>query len=402
MASATANQAPAEAAQSAPTRRKTYRAPYKSRFAGFDDFDPSQLSKAQPGDEDGIGVDSPVQESTPANGTSHDESQQAGPSQSARGNARKRPASPDEDDFIDEIIPAAAASKRRKLEEQRRNGSGNAAGAPAPRPKSAAVQAAEKFRKAREKAEKGGEIDLLALARSKVEEQEEKARREAEDLQEAMAGADINEKLDPAVEEMEMPAPRERETFASGEAGERWNDRWNGRKNFKRFKKVRKRGTQNDAPSRPSRVIVGMEEAKNKDLGIGEEYWLESGSKNSSRKNRDSAFATQRTSQQTSQSVTQRGDRQKGGDQQEKRRGAAKRVVEEDDIEPDDVELDDAPRSGSRGTQGEVARGKRKADGPPEAEERQATKRRTTMRSRRDDDDSDESGDDLRFRLRKK
>ncbi|KAF2102425.1 hypothetical protein NA57DRAFT_52004 [Rhizodiscina lignyota] len=399
--------------ESPAARRKTYRAPYKSRFAGFDDFDPSRLPKAN-ADADDIDEsmpvnDPPIQESVAASGASQIVSQRARPNQPATSNSRKRPASPDpidEEAFLDEIVPAATELKRRKLEQQRRTGAGAEVGpvanAPPPKPKSELAKATEKVQKVRKKLEEKGELDILGIARNRRVKQEEEADRKEEQLQEAMAGMagmTVSQMKECAViEEMDVLPQRERDSVVGAKAGEqseRWDERWNGRKNFKRFRKIRKGDNQDDPLPRPSTVIVGLEVAKTNDNGTGDEYWLEPNNTSRESRSPDLFFnTTQRTTQRTSQNVTQRGNTgrsQASGEQGRKRGSAGKsRVVqEEDDEEPVDDDLTFAS--------------KRKAAGPPQGAEKQATKRRTIGKSRRDDDDDgDGSGDDLKFRFRKK
>ena len=70
---------------------------------------------------------------------------------------------------------------------------------------------------------------------------------------------------------------------SNGNANARWDPTWNGRKNFKKFRRQGdpdaaniRRGTQN--------LIVPLEEVKKKTLGLGDDYWLESGSSKTKRK----------------------------------------------------------------------------------------------------------------------
>jgi len=53
---------------------------------------------------------------------------------------------------------------------------------------------------------------------------------------------------------------------------ERWEDRWNGRKNFKKF---RRRGAPPVNVRDMGRIIIPLEEAKVKAAGVGDEYWGE-------------------------------------------------------------------------------------------------------------------------------
>ncbi|KAK3302755.1 uncharacterized protein B0T15DRAFT_562761 [Chaetomium strumarium] len=51
----------------------------------------------------------------------------------------------------------------------------------------------------------------------------------------------------------------------------RWDPRWNGRKNFKRFRAQGEQAGRRAA----SRIIISLEEVKPKEDGIGDDYWLE-------------------------------------------------------------------------------------------------------------------------------
>ncbi|TLS25345.1 hypothetical protein PpBr36_07570 [Pyricularia pennisetigena] len=55
----------------------------------------------------------------------------------------------------------------------------------------------------------------------------------------------------------------------------RWDPRWNGRQNFKRFRKAVPGGDRTGPRAPAQRILVGYVEEKNKVYGIGDEYWLE-------------------------------------------------------------------------------------------------------------------------------
>lgn len=241
--------------QSVP-RRGRARRPVKRRFAGFDDD-----------------VDMDMDDTPPANPARPDEtaeeeaglfiSQEPDASQSqpaASGSPRKRRASPlPEDNLMDGMAPAAARFKRQRLER------GEAFAPPTPEPAPAPTKPPSK--------EKAKEIDVLAMAARHREEEEARARAEKEDLANLPDDVDLAEirRLN-IVEEMPVRVPggassrtREQE-IADG----RWDPRWNGVKNFKKF---RRRG---EAQGRqPARVIVPLAPAKNKEFGVGDNYWLE-------------------------------------------------------------------------------------------------------------------------------
>jgi nijmegen breakage syndrome protein 1 len=200
--------------------------------------------------------------------------------------SRKRLASPiieEEEDIMEEMAPAAAALKRRRL----------ARGEPTPLPppprvkeKPAAIQPPAKKVKR--------EIDVLEIARQQRERAEELARAEREALQEQLEGMDIQEMRNLAkIEEIEVkrtnPLPR---AAARADESERWDDKWNGRKNFKKF---RRRGGE-AGPVR-EKILVALEEVKKKDFGIGDDYWDDGDSQRRRKKYKGKGKETQDISQ---------------------------------------------------------------------------------------------------------
>jgi nijmegen breakage syndrome protein 1 len=186
--------------------------------------------------------------------------------------SRKRPSplpteEEDEEDILDQLAPTATNIKRRRLVEdvaRKRRGESTLS---LPAKEAVPLVANSKPKKTPKEP-----IDVLEVARHQLEREEERAKAEREVLQEAMGDMDI----DPArglavIEEMEVtrsvPLPR---PSAHADEGDRWDDRWNGRKNFKKF---RRRGETGLRATR--RVIVPLEEVKKKDFGIGDDYWLE-------------------------------------------------------------------------------------------------------------------------------
>ena len=188
-----------------------------------------------------------------------------------------------EEDLVDQLLPAAAAMKRRRIEEEEEAAR---TGKSTQRPfghmqEEAAVAKPKKPKK---------EVNIKEVVRERREEQENAARREEEDLRENMDGVDIEGMRNLAVvEEMELPNRAERpQRKRLEDTGSRWDDRWNGRKNFKKFRRQGE-GTARRGQS----VIVQLEEVKKKDYGIGEEYWLESNTSKKSKKAKDRTFQSQ-------------------------------------------------------------------------------------------------------------
>ncbi|KAL4790180.1 hypothetical protein BDV19DRAFT_372895 [Aspergillus venezuelensis] len=159
----------------------------------------------------------------------------------------------EEEDVVSSLLPGANAMKRRRAETSERNlGESSTRPKPesAPRPK-------------RQK------LDVLEAARQHREAEEDAARqrRQQEDelLQTSLQDVDV-EKLKglAIVEEMELPE-------RPADDNNRWDERWNGRKNFKQF---RRKGDPSQQRRRIQTVIVPLEEVARKDFGIGDHYWV--------------------------------------------------------------------------------------------------------------------------------
>lgn len=185
-------------------------------------------------------------------------------------NPRKRPQPPpdeeNEDDMVDSLLPAAAAMKRRKLEEQeeaQRRG----------------LSTEPSFGKSQKKPDEPvkkrppqKELNIKEVVRSRREAAEEAARRDEESLHATPSDIAIASLKNLAVVE-EMDLPSRPHANGNGNATTRWDERWNGRKNFKKFR----RAGDGEMPRRTGQsVIVPLEEVKKKEFGIGDEYWLES------------------------------------------------------------------------------------------------------------------------------
>lgn len=196
--------------------------------------------------------------------------------------SRKRSSPPseneNEDDMVDQLLPAAAAMKRRKIEEQenfRRNGVSSEATSNKTQPKAET-----------EKRRKPKNINIQEVVRERREAEEEAARRDEESLRSTLDGMNIEEMKNLAiVEEMKLPdrSERHRQSTLADPSNNRWDESWNGRKNFKKF---RRRGESTQA-RRGQSVIVPLAEVKKKDFGIGEEYWLGSDKPKNKRKDNE-------------------------------------------------------------------------------------------------------------------
>ena len=186
-------------------------------------------------------------------------------------NPRKRAApADDDDDFINKMAPAAAAAKKRRLHE---NADRRGRGIVSPLPKVEIKKDPEpEVPVAKPKKKVRSDEDFLETARSTVDKATARAREEREALEKGLEGMDISEvrKL-VKVEDMQItrtnPPPR---VVPRADESDRWNDQWNGRKNFKKFKR---RGGEDGPRHRP--ILVKLTEAKKRDFGIGEGYWIE-------------------------------------------------------------------------------------------------------------------------------
>ncbi|KAL1962222.1 hypothetical protein VTN77DRAFT_9878 [Rasamsonia byssochlamydoides] len=206
--------------------------------------------------DDGFDMESIPVYTLEAGDGSRDESQQVEmndlPSEPAAA-----PAPPaEDDDDMSNLLPGANAMKRRRAEMGPRSYEDE--------PKTSQ----EEIRKPKRQ-----KVDVLEAARRHREAEEAAARErrseEESSLQAAIEGMTIEEmKRLVVVEELDVPL-RDRRTPTAEETS-RWDERWNGRKNFKKFRR------KGDAPvprPRVQTVIVPLEEVKRKDFGIGDHYW---------------------------------------------------------------------------------------------------------------------------------
>ena len=376
-----------------------------SRFKGFDDDDNDQEDvKSLPGS---ISVDHLLAIEPQSQGlfvsqdAGMDMEQDASQVQSSQDlSSRKRAASPIEEeveDIMEQIAPATTALKRRRLAE----------GKPSLPPRSAPEKSASKAppKKVRK------DIDVLEIARQQQEKVEALAKAERESIQEQMEGMDIEAIRNLAiVETIEvkrlMPTPR---AHARADESERWDDKWNGRKNFKKF---RRRGAAGSNTRDINRVIVPLEEVKKKDFGIGDDYWLESDTHRKQRKGKG------RDVLDTSQSQSQ----------PKPKTGAAGNVVEitANEFEEEFVQAQDTNEERASDAEPVEARNTPAAPAPSERSQKlvdkTSTSRNIPAQNKRAastmltkpapakkvrqaiirKDESDDSEDELKFRFRKR
>lgn len=161
-----------------------------------------------------------------------------------------------EEDLMEDMFPAAAAMKRQR------------AGLPATKsfiPPSSIVKLKRKEM----------EIDVREAARAQRRAEEEAAKKEREAVEEELAHEDHSGKPANLVKIELMPLRTKLPATAtrrSADASERWDPKWNGRKNFKAFR----RAGQANGPEprrRLQKVVVPLIEAKINTFGIGDQYW---------------------------------------------------------------------------------------------------------------------------------
>jgi len=281
------SQEAAEMAPPEPPRRGRARRGARAKFTGFEDDFSVPLSSAP----QSAPVDEPAEESqslfVSQNSQMDVDRETSQPPETQTRNSRKRVASPiieEEEDIMEQMAPTAATMKRRRLAR------GEPMLPPPPvKERQAAVQVPAKKPKK--------EMDVLAVAREKREEAEERERAEREALQEKRESMDIEGLRDLAIiEEMEVKRTVPALRAARADESERWDDKWNGRKNFKKF---RRRGAEG-GPMR-EKIIIELEEVKKKDFGIGDEYWEAGDSQRRRKKDKGKGKETQDISQMESQ-----------------------------------------------------------------------------------------------------
>ncbi|KAL2268200.1 hypothetical protein VTJ83DRAFT_3046 [Remersonia thermophila] len=321
---------PAEAAEPAaekspapPARISRPRRGGRSRFKGFD-FDDAEESAPEPEPErepePAIETAAPEPEPPQVAAAASQDSlfvtqaqewndpleDEMGAASPARTPWRKRQLSPLPDDdpsaFIDEIAPRVGAPKRRRTAADQAPAPASPEPKPAPQPDEDEEMAEDSpqdkpKRGQRQGKEKKGkeESDILELARRQREEAEALAAAERKELEEvpddgidyaAIRALHIIEECEVRLPQPGAAARTRDHDIADG----RWDPRWNGRKNFKRF---RKQGEP--AGRQQPRIIIPLEEAKPKEYGIGDDYWLEDDSGSRRRKDSQQGSQTQAT-----------------------------------------------------------------------------------------------------------
>ncbi|KAK2747403.1 hypothetical protein FQN55_005152 [Onygenales sp. PD_40] len=159
-----------------------------------------------------------------------------------------------EEDIVTDLLPGAAAASKLRLADGRKRGKTTLPPEHPQKPKRAKLNVQEAARQRREA------VDEAAMERQEQEIASFRAMTESVDIDRLRNLA--------IVEEMVLPTRSVQETAAP--PSDRYDERWNGRKNFKKF---RRRGNGTVVTHRLQPVIVPLEEVKRKDFGLGDGYW---------------------------------------------------------------------------------------------------------------------------------
>ncbi|KGO69857.1 hypothetical protein PITC_043200 [Penicillium italicum] len=200
-------------------------------------------------DMESVPVYAPEEENININSTQTMDVETQAPSQATQspGTVKEEP----EEDTVAYLLPGARAMKRRRAEMTRHYSEGEAVSPETEVPK-----------------RKRPKLDVLEAARKHREDEEQQRKAEENSHLADIGDVDVDQLKNLAiVEEMEIPirnAP-----VREDESSDRWDDLWNGRKNFKKF---RRKGEPRSR-ARIQTVIVPLEEVTRKDYGIGDHYW---------------------------------------------------------------------------------------------------------------------------------
>lgn len=299
--------APAEIAPSQPPRRGRGRRAV-AKFTGFeDDFNApvnmSSIPEAEPVAPAPEPAPEPIEESQSLFVTQQEpdmnkwrEPSEEPPPVIQPRTTRKRQATPiDEEERQERLAPSFAKLKKRRLEEaEARRERGESTPVPAkpvepPKEPTPPPPEIEKNKPAR-RTKKSGDTQVEEAMHKRMEEQEKAARIERDAQLTIMADINIDE-VRSGIEILEMSVGRTRTVTRPGDRADesdRWDDKWNGRRDFKKF---RRQGAPVNRDH--NKVIISLEEVKNKEFGIGDEYWVDN--------RREEERESQRKSQNRSQ-----------------------------------------------------------------------------------------------------
>lgn len=295
--------APPPMESSQPSRRGRSRRTVTTRFKGFDSDEDDPLNMNSLPENLTVNVPPVIDSQSQSLFVTQDPEMDIGGTQTLHAetqtrSSKKRNTPPinyeldDVEDIMEEIAPVATAMKKRRLAEdvaRRRRGELTP---PPPIPKEKPVPKPQPVKKVKV------EVNVVEVARKQREEAEALARAEREALEIELDGMDIEAIRNLAiVEEMDIRRRDPPQRLARADESDRWDDKWNGRKNFKKFcHRGAVRGRRE-----LGRVIVPLEEVKKKEYGIGDDYWLHGDSHNKKKKEKGRSWDAQDFTQTESQ-----------------------------------------------------------------------------------------------------
>ncbi|KAF1933970.1 DNA damage response protein RcaA [Didymella exigua CBS 183.55] len=392
-------------------RKRIHRPKTTSRFTGFDDYEPlAKIRKMEDTQMEGVQQSIPqsARDATQAPGN------QYATALTTQTQARtQRALSPaheiiEKEELIDAQFPAAAEIKRRRAATRAPSVSVEPeTNTPATQPKRRGVDALESLQRARQKADK--DINVREQTRLRIKEEEDRRKADEESLREQLEGIDIEQMKNLAVVvEMEV-LPRQRngdnlrtpaQARAQAQAqskSDRWDPAWNGRKNFKKF---RRRGAE--LGTTPHRVMVALEEAPHQ-KSFSDSWLLPD------IEPRASGLAPRRKKhgEREDDSEPEQGFRGRKSRTHSQRQSPPQQpeVVNVEDSGPDDEEVVEARTQKSsvrtqRVVETQVSEHGRKRPGGAASGQPAAKKGRIDRSRRNDDSDSDEEETGFRFKRR--
>ncbi|KAH6620498.1 DNA damage response protein RcaA [Boeremia exigua] len=389
-------------------RKRIHRPKTTSRFTGFDDYEPPpKVRKIEDTQMEDVKQSLPqsARMATQASGTATTPTTQTQTQNRTQG--RFAPPSPphetvEKEEQMDSLFPAAAEIKRRRAATRAPSASVEPeTSTPVTQPRKRGVEALENLQRVRQKADK--DINVREHTRLRMQEEEKRRQADEESLREQLEGIDIEAMKNLAViEEIEVLPRAQRNgdnlrTPAEARAqarSDRWNPAWNGRKNFKKF---RRRGAEKGLVSH--KVIVPLEAAPPQQGFSDSAFFLdviEPRPIGLARRQRRDAV-------NESESEPETGFRgRKSRAQSQRQTQSTREVIDVEDSGPDDEEVIEVRTQKSSGrtqrvveTQASEPAGRKRAgsaaSGPPAA-------KRSRVVSRDDDSDDEETG----FRLKRR
>ncbi|KFX89486.1 hypothetical protein V490_06987 [Pseudogymnoascus sp. VKM F-3557] len=202
----------------------------------------------------------------------------------------------DNEDIMDQLAPAAAKLKRLRL--------ANGEPTPPPGKPSATVEAKISSAEPKEAVKKSRRVKKEPEGPEFYLQQQDAGTSQRDPEGGADEDVDAAEVRNLAsIKEMGVRHPDAAIRARDETGNDRWDEKWNGRVNFKKF---RRKGV--DRPPAAHKVIVSLEVAKPKDFGIGDSYWLKNDKTSQLRKKDKSQRTSQNESPIQSQTLAARSD----------------------------------------------------------------------------------------------